>query len=271
MDDKLKVHVLHTGQVVVDKALPFRNKSLNPFAYTGLLRNKSNKIKLPVSVYLIEHPRGNVLVDTGWSKAVRGDYKKHLPMKGYLASKPILPPGENITEQLDKLGINKLQFIVLTHMHVDHVDALSEVQDYAEFVLVSRDELKSANNGGGRYIKELWQNTIFDRFDWNGEMGPYFKSYDVFRDGKINLIYLPGHTTGSTGVLIKNNGKFVFITGDAAYAKESWEKFELPSIVNDRDRTLICLKYINKLSKADNCIEILASHDPDVKPHVVEF
>ena len=43
MDDKLKVHVLHTGQVVVDKALPFRNKSLNPFAYTGLLRNKSNK------------------------------------------------------------------------------------------------------------------------------------------------------------------------------------------------------------------------------------
>ena len=271
MEDKIKIHVLNTGYVEVDEALAFKDKSYNPIAYTGLFRSNKHKVKVPVFSYLIEHPKGNVLVDTGWSVASREDYKSHLPLKGYIASKPILPSGENIVEQLDKLGIDKLQFLILTHMHVDHVDGIRDVQDRAEFILVSRDELKAANKGRGRYIKELWKDTIFDRFDWNGEMGPYFKSYDVFRDGKINLIYLPGHTAGSTGVLIKNNGKFVLITGDAAYAHASWENLELPGIINDKVRTLRCLKWIQKLSKADNCVEILASHDPEVKPHIIEI
>ena len=33
---------------------------------TGFLRGKSKKLELPVSCYLIEHPMGKVLIDTGW-------------------------------------------------------------------------------------------------------------------------------------------------------------------------------------------------------------
>lgn len=271
MDNKLKIHVLNTGYSEVDESLFYKDESLNPLAFTGLFRNKEHKIKAPIFSFLIEHPKGNVLVDTGWSKLVRENYKKHLPRKVYLASKPILPPGHDILEQLDKLGIHRLQFALLTHMHVDHVDALNEIKDMTEFILVSRDELKSANKGGGRYVKELWEDVIFDRFNWNGEMGPYFKSYDLFRDDKINLIYLPGHTMGSTGVLIKNNNKFAFITGDAAYTKESWQQLKLPAIVNDKDRTMRCLKYIHKLGNSEKCVEILTSHDPSIQPHVLEF
>ena len=29
-------------------------------------RSKQHQIKIPVSVYLIEHPKGLVLIDTGW-------------------------------------------------------------------------------------------------------------------------------------------------------------------------------------------------------------
>lgn len=39
MEKKVKVHVFHTGEVNVDPAVPFRDISRNPIAYTGLLRN----------------------------------------------------------------------------------------------------------------------------------------------------------------------------------------------------------------------------------------
>lgn len=59
-----KLMIFHTGSVRVDKAIPLRER--NPLAVTGLLRGDKNKLVLPVSAYLIEHPKGTVLIDTGW-------------------------------------------------------------------------------------------------------------------------------------------------------------------------------------------------------------
>ena len=69
--DKIKIHVLHCGQVKVDCTLPFRKKTRNPISYTGLFRSKKHQLLLPVSAYLIEHPKGLVLIDTGWHTDVR--------------------------------------------------------------------------------------------------------------------------------------------------------------------------------------------------------
>ena len=60
----MKVHVFHTGKVKVDIAIPLGEK--NPLAFTGFFRPKSKKRRLPVSAYLIEHPKGKLLIDTGW-------------------------------------------------------------------------------------------------------------------------------------------------------------------------------------------------------------
>lgn len=67
---QIKIHVLHTGLVKVDKALPFHGQYRNPLAFTGLFRSARNQITLPVSSYLIEHPKGLLLIDTGWHKTV---------------------------------------------------------------------------------------------------------------------------------------------------------------------------------------------------------
>ena len=60
----IKVHIFHTGSVCVDDAIP--HGSNNPFAVLGLFRKKEHRKTLPVSCYLIEHPKGRVLIDTGW-------------------------------------------------------------------------------------------------------------------------------------------------------------------------------------------------------------
>lgn len=53
---------------------------------------------LPVSAYLIEHPKGLVLIDTEWHRDVRENQIKHMSWKLNLASKARLHEGEAIDE-----------------------------------------------------------------------------------------------------------------------------------------------------------------------------
>lgn len=63
MPNTLKIHILHCGQVQVDSSIPFKLDTLNPIAFTGLFRAKKHQVRLLVSAYLIEHPKGLVLIE----------------------------------------------------------------------------------------------------------------------------------------------------------------------------------------------------------------
>ena len=64
----------------------------------GYFEVKKRRILLPVSAYLIEHPKGLVLIDTEWHRDVRENQIKHMSWKLNLASKARLPEGEAIDE-----------------------------------------------------------------------------------------------------------------------------------------------------------------------------
>ena len=136
----IKIHVLHCGSVGVDPAVPFRDISKNPLAYTGFLRSSMRRIYLPVSTYLIEHPKGLILFDTSWHTDVREHHITHESFPLWFASKPILPPGEAVNEQLKSLGYqpSDLDFVILSHMDVDHVSGLRLVKD-AKKIYASRE------------------------------------------------------------------------------------------------------------------------------------
>jgi len=101
--------------------------------------------------------------------------------------------------------------------------------------------------------------------------GPFRQSYDLFGDASVILIWLPGHSDGMTGVLIQNNGRFVLLTGDCGYASKSWNTLTLPGITEDRQRMMRSPQWVKAMSEKDNCIEVLANHDPEVEPHVIEL
>ena len=115
--ETIKIHILHCGQVIVDSALAFSNKSWNPLAFTGILRSKKHLLTLPVSAYLIEHPKGLILVDTGWHTDVRVNQFKYLGLL-YFVNKANLPAGEAIHEQLEQLGYkpSDVDHLILTHI-----------------------------------------------------------------------------------------------------------------------------------------------------------
>ena len=106
----IKIHVWHTGRVCVSPALPFGGDHCNLLKASGLFGKKKDRLWLPVSVYLIEHPKGRILVDTGWHRDMspKGTFDKHAQIKSlgsrllYMVNQGVVPPGEAVNEQLAK-------------------------------------------------------------------------------------------------------------------------------------------------------------------------
>lgn len=65
--NNIKIHILHTGTVITSPYLPFGG-DCGIIKASGITTPKRDRIEMPVSVYLIEHPKGLVLIDTGWNR-----------------------------------------------------------------------------------------------------------------------------------------------------------------------------------------------------------
>lgn len=100
--------------------------------------------------------------------------------------------------------------------------------------------------------------------------GPVGRSYDLFGDGSIELINISGHADGLFAVRIKNDaGKYVLLVSDGGYAEKSWKKTITSGISLDKNEQEKSLKWIREQSNDKNCLEVIANHDPDVKPHII--
>ena len=79
----IKIHVFHTGEVCVSPNLPFGGDDCNAIKASGIFEKKDTRLWLPVSAYLIEHPKGRLLVDTGWARDMspEGEFDKKAQIK----------------------------------------------------------------------------------------------------------------------------------------------------------------------------------------------
>ncbi len=280
----IKIRIMHTGSVCVSPALPFGGEHCSPIKASGVLAPRSQRLWLPVSTYLIEHPRGLVLADTGWSRTMSPagtfDRRAQIASLGsralYLVNQGQLPCGEAVDEQLRALGIQPadLSCVLLTHLDCDHANGLHQVAD-AQRILVARDELVSVRKNLSariRYHKRWWDGCTLEPFDWNGTLGPVQKSYDLFGDGSIVCIAIPGHADGLFAVKVTGpDGRFVLLCSDGGYATRSWETLTASGIANNRHDQLTSLAWIREQALDPCCIAAIANHDPAVQPHVIEL
>jgi len=268
----MKVHVLHTGSVRVDRAIPFREK--NPLAVTGFFRGKEKKLLLPVSCYLVDHPKGLVLFDTGWDSKYADE--KPREMGGVLdrISSPVLSKGDSVDRQMEKLGVKSsdLDYVVLSHMDFDHTSGLSLVKD-ARHIIASRAEIEAADRPSFRYVPSTWKGIAIEPFDYGkGGIGPFGLSHDLFHDGSVLLVSTPGHSAGLCSMVVRNEeGDYVALVSDVGYAARSWREMILPGFTVDKQKAEASLEWAKRCSMDTHCREVLANHDPDVIPHVIEL
>jgi glyoxylase-like metal-dependent hydrolase (beta-lactamase superfamily II) len=278
----MKIHVLHTGEVRVSPFLPFGGDNCNLLKASGMTTPKEDWIWLPVSVYLIEHPKGLILVDTGWHRDMspEGVYDKAAQIKSlgsrilYNVNQGQIPLGEAVDEQLATMGIKPadLDYVLLTHLDCDHANGLRAVKD-AKHIIVAQEELDCARkNGFVRYKKKWWEGCELQTIEWNGTEGPAQKSFDLFDDGSIKMINIPGHCDGLCAVKITHeDGRYVLLFSDGGYATKSWKEMITSGVSLDKEMQRKSLQWIREQSMDANCIESLATHDIDIKPHVIEL
>lgn len=274
----IKIHLLHVGSVYVGQGVPYGNASM--IRASGLFESRKQHEWLPVSAYLIEHPEGLVLVDTGWSRSLSpdGTFDRQTQVKQlgpllYAVSKAALPPGESAAEQLHALGYepSDLDYIILTHLDADHVSGLRDLAA-AKNILVSRAELEAGGKMKNRirYVPSMWKGINLTAFDYaTTGIGPFGRSYDLFGDGSVELVDIAGHSAGLCGVLVRRKGRFVLIFSDGGYSSRSWQEMIMPGPFDDKTNLRKSLEWIRLMSLDSNCIGSWANHDPNLDPQTI--
>jgi len=274
--EKIRVTIIHTGSTIIDDSIPFESATPPLFpklALLGLFRSRKNRISVPVSAYLIEHPKGKVLIDTGFHKRVREHPVSELTPIHFLINKPVQGPGEAVDEQLLAMGIRPadLDYVVLSHMHTDHAGGVRQFAQ-AKTLLVSAQELAHARTNRGEYVASHWNDLPLQTFPLSpSQHGPVQLAHDLFGDDSVVFISVPGHTPGQVATLIQNNGKFLLLTSDCGYARKSWEQMILPGVTSDREAALRSLQWVAEMSRRTNCIDCLATHETEITSRVYEF
>ena len=180
----MRMHLLSGGRFRVRKSIYF------PTA------ERSETVDLPVPCVLIRHPQGNVLFDTGCHPSVVVDAAARW---GDLARvmTPIMPEGENVLTALAGLDLtpDDIDVVVCSHLHPDHCGC-NAFFTRATVVMHAR-EIEAARKPGAQaqgYLPVEWDHPMpIDAI--TGER-------DLFQDGRIVLLVLPGHTPGTLGAIV---------------------------------------------------------------------
>ncbi len=166
--------------------------------------DRSEMIEVPVSCFLLRHPQGNLMFDTGCHPSVPANPETRWgPWVKVTA--PIMRPGENVITGLKAIGVtpDDVDVVVCSHLHYDHCGCNAFFKRAS--VIVHQKEVATArapDAGNKGYIAAEWDFGTFDEI--SGQR-------DVFGDRKIVLIPLPGHTPGSIGALVQleKSGRFL--------------------------------------------------------------
>lgn len=167
---------------------------------------------LPVHAFAVEHPDGVCLFDTGQTaRATTSGY--HQRWHPYLRlARFELEPDDEVGAQLDPESV---RWVVLSHLHTDHVGGLAAFSR-AE-VLVTEAEWERATGMRGRlrgYVPQHWPpglEPVLVRFG-GPAAGPFPASHDVAQDGSLLMVPLAGHTPGHAGLLVDGS---ILLAGDA--------------------------------------------------------
>ena len=278
----MKIHILNCGYIRIHEDMLYGGGSIMTDFRKAVMASRRKRITLPVFSYLIEHPAGLFLVDTGWSrdispngvydiKAVRSVMPAHLAALYH----PYVPEGKAINEQLRSMGIRQedISAVLITHLDPDHVSGLRSVNRTKKMVIPEDEAYWSVRTKYRiRQPEQLWDMEGVERVFFRGHLlGPMNKSIDVTGDGSIMMVNLPGHTDGLCGVIVRNKEKYVLLVSDAAVSPRSWEMMEPPGFAADQALQYKTLRWIARTASDPACEAVLCSHDKEIKTKVLEL
>ncbi|MGH6911326.1 MAG: N-acyl homoserine lactonase family protein [Phenylobacterium sp.] len=215
------------------------------YAYVG----KSKR--LLVSCYLIRHGETYMLWDAGLEKA---DLGKPL-VQNDTESEALRV---TLVDQLAQIGVRPQQvsLIGISHYHFDHT---GQAGDFPQAkLMMGKADLALLRRPGSERAKPLahW-------IGGGGQVEDVEGDKDVFGDGKVVMLGLPGHTPGHHGLLVMLDGAGpVLLSGDVAHFRENLESSGVPIYNADRADSLASMDRFRTIARNLHATAII-QHEPD--------
>jgi glyoxylase-like metal-dependent hydrolase (beta-lactamase superfamily II) len=221
---------------------------------------------LPTYAWVIDHPEGVIVVDTGQGTHLLETAKSLHPYHRWEVMFRI-ERDEEIGPQLHTLGIGSrdVRRVVLTHLHMDHDGGLSHFP--SSEILVSRGELQTAAGWMGRlrgYLPNRWPSWFNPvPLDLASEaFGPFATSRRLTAAGDVIAVGTPGHTANHASVLIEDHGVTYVLAGDTSYNERLMRAGQIDGVCADEDVARTSLRAIRQLASARPTV-YLPTHDPE--------
>jgi len=221
----VKIHSISTGAVKITQNWRV-GREAGPLRLVYALLDRRFTDWLPIYCFILEHPEGLIVVDTGIPANANDPiwfppWMRLVQRAAYFQ----MAPEQEIGPQLRARGLaaDDVRWVVLTHLHQDHDGGLKYFPK-AEMVL-SRAEWAAARGLKGRlagYLNHRWPDWLAPRlidFD-DGPRGAFPHSYRLTARGDVHLVPTPGHSAGHLSVLVDEDHRVVCLAGDASYTQE---------------------------------------------------
>jgi glyoxylase-like metal-dependent hydrolase (beta-lactamase superfamily II) len=203
-----------------------------------LKKEEVSTTDLSVACYLIVHPKGTMIWDTGavpdsaW-KPTGDPVTQHLVLQDGEQRDVVMR--KSLQSQLAEIGYSPsaITYLALSHYHYDHTANANEFAGATWLVRqIERDTMFSANPAGAvqpsTYSALRDSKTVIITTD----------DYDVFGDGTVVIKFAPGHTPGHQVLYVKlaNTGGVV-LSGDLYHFPEERALGRVPTIDFNQDQT----------------------------------
>ena len=239
----VRLYVLDCGRLDI--------RDLRMFDDSGALDGKSGTMSVPC--FLIRHPKGTLLWDTGLGDAI--------------ADRPggvELAPGIRATvrvklvDQLRTLGLKPvdIDYLAFSHWHEDHTGN-ANLFGTATWIL-QRRELVAATGHTPPSFESLapvaaWRHARKRIIDGDA---------DVFGDGSVRILSMPGHTPGHQVLEVRlPQAGTVLLAGDLYHSRENRQFRRVPRVNTDREQTLASMRRFEAIAVRDHA-RVVIPHDP---------
>ncbi len=206
---------------------------------------------LTSSCYLLRHNDELMLWDTGFPLKF---------LKAPLTEDQGVTLERSLTDQLAQINIkpDDIDKVAISHYHYDHVGQASQFPKAT--LVIAKDDLTALEQTplppyADRQALSPW-------LEGNSPIEPISGDYDVFGDGTVMMMDMPGHTAGSHALLVRlpESGS-VLLSGDTVHFSEQLTNNNVPPFNVDRAKSLASMARLSGI--ADNLpATLIIQHEP---------
>lgn len=263
----MQIHAIQTGTVAV-KTKQRRGEGHGPQRLLKTLVDSNWTRPLPIYVWVVEHPEGIIVVDTGETAATAepGYFPRWHPYFR-LGVREWVSQEEEVGPQLRQLGISPtdVRWVIMTHLHTDHAGGLHHFPESE--ILVGRAEYEAASGLTGRmrgYLNNRWPRWFKPHLVemQPNALGPFPRSLTLTESGDVHLVPTPGHAPGHLSVIVDRDDRTYFLAGDTSYTEQLMLRQIVDGVAPDEAAARQTLKRILRYVQEQPTV-YLPSHDPD--------